>query len=318
MRGIAWAAGTVAAVLLAAGCGTAHGQGAGPGHGTTVAAATTSLSTITRQRAGRLARTLLARASLPPGARISLGRPPAAAGQAPDASAGSPSIQLHELWTVAEPTNAVYSFVSKHTPAGMKWSGSGQALDGTLVTQEFVSYRLGRVPVGVGQASLTLTVAPDGAGGSLLRADAQVIWFPQRPAAESVPASMHAVSITASYAMPQHNVTRIFTAPATVQRLAALLNGAHASTGGVMPCPMELVSYRLAFARSAGATPYLTATESGCQILSVTVAGHQQPSLVMPACLGAELTRLMHSPTYGPSTPGTRISPLPPTALAAK
>jgi hypothetical protein len=259
---------------------------------------------MARQQAERLARTLLTRATLPRGAQIRTGQPPKALDQAPDTAAGNPSVDLHELWTVGEPMNTVYSFLKKHAPAGMAWNGDGQAGDPAGPTEEFVGYGLKRLPAGVSQATLTMSVAPAGPDASVLRADVQVIWFPPRSAAEYVPAGMHAVTVTASFVNSRpRTVTRTFTTPAVVGRLAAMLNSAHASTGGDENCPAEVGSYRLAFARSPGATAYLVAVDTGCNTLQITVLNQQQPALQVPAGLGTTLASLMHSQ----STTGTGV-----------
>jgi hypothetical protein len=149
-----------------------------------------------------------------------------------------------------------------------------------------------------------MSVAPAGHGASEIRADAQVIWYPPRSAAEYVPAAMRAVTITASYFNPKPgSVTRTFTSPATVRRLAAMLNGTHAAANIFLGCPMWLVSYRLAFARSQGASPYLVARATGCGSLPITVRGRAQPSLQAPAGLTATLASLMHVRTF----PGTGV-----------
>ncbi len=340
MRGTAWAAGAAAAaVALAAGCGTVpyqagsgHGQGAsGRGQGGTTAATTPGPPTITRQQAERLAQDLLSRAPLPAGARQRSGPPVRALDWSPSAESGSPSAALHKVWTVSEPMNAVAITLKKDVPAGMVWNGSGQTGQAAgvpektkirsgkppgvqpgnvgMVTEEFVSYRLARLPAGVSTAALSVAVAAAGPGTSELRADVQVIWYPPRSAAEYVPAGMHAVTITVSYeTLKQGGSTRTFTSPAVVRRLAAMLNGAHASTGPIVNCPMIWVSYRLAFASSARAAPYLTATYGGCLTVQVSAGGRAQPLLQVPAGLSTLLAGLMHVrvvPNTGVMTPAS-------------
>jgi len=132
-----------------------------------------------------------------------------------------------------------------------------------------------------------------------------VIWYPPRSAAEHIPAGMHAVTITASTFLPRPGtITRTFTSPAVVARLAAMLNGAHASDLGLVPCPLAVGSYRLAFATSPRAAPYLVATDPGCPGIAVSVAGRAQPPLQVPAALQTTLAALMH--VHGLPGPGYR------------
>jgi hypothetical protein len=314
MRGTVRAAAPVAlAALLAAGCGTARprpatdGSGVGAGDKPRPAAAS-GPATITRADAGRLAQTLLARAVVPGGAHLLAGRAPSPVGQSPGWTAGSPSLGRHRIWTVTEPVSTVYDLISRHVPTGMTSAGTGQSGTSAGVSQEFVSYRPRQFPAGVNQAILTMTVAPSGTG-TLLRADVQVIWYPPRSAAEYVPAGMRAVTITASYASlaAPRTVSKTFTSAALIGRLAAMLNGAYASPGGETNCPMERVSYKLAFAPSRTAAPYLVATVGGCGFVAVTVAGHQQPALQEPAALSPALSRLIGRPTDLPRS--ARIPP---------
>jgi hypothetical protein len=257
--------------------------------------------TISTAQARRLVRTLLARAEPPPGARPWSGRPPAALTFAAGMQAGRPSAGLHRLWGVPEPASVAYAFESRHAPTGMVWAGSGQgSLRGT-VTEQSVSYRLRRLPAGVAAAGLSLTVAPataatpgSGPDASVLRADAQVIWYPPRSAAEHVPASMHAVEVTVTVAGSRHprTVTKTVTAPSVVRRLAAMLNRVHAATSGAFSCPMFMASYRITFAVSSRAAPYLVADATTCPDLEITAAGRRQPELQMPDGLLPLLHRL--------------------------
>jgi hypothetical protein len=332
--------------VLAAGCGTVRYQdAAGQGgttarHGRTTAARTAAPATITRQQAERLARELLSRAPLPAGARRTTGPPVRALGRPPSTELATPSVALSRLWTVAAPMDAVNAYLKNHVPAGMAANGSGQGgqLSGVpertklrgkppaggiqpgnvgTVTEEWVSYQLRRPPAGVMTATVSMAVAPGNRGASELRADVQVIWYPPRSAAEYVPAGMHAVTITASYLSPKPgSVTRTFTSPATVQRLAALLNGAHAAANVFLGCPMWQVGYRLAFAASPGASAYLVAMQTSCASLPITVRGRAQPALQVPPSLTSTLAGLMHvrtAPGTGVMTPasGPPVTPLP-------
>jgi hypothetical protein len=258
---------------------------------------------ITAPQAQRLVQALLARAQPPPGARALPGRPPAALAHATELQAGRPSAARHRLWRVAGPASAAYAFEARHMPAGMVWAGSGQGGDRGTVTEQSVSYRLSRLPAGVAAAGLTMTVAPAGADAAVLRADAQVLWYPPRSAAEYVPASMRAATVTATVFGPRpRTVARTVTVPSVVRRLAAMLNGVHAAIAGAFAsCPAYQASYRIAFAVSARAAPYLVMNATTCPELAVTAGGHPQPALQMPA----GLLVLLHRVTGVAAQPGS-------------
>jgi hypothetical protein len=281
---------------------------------------------VTSGQADALARSLLSRVLLPSGAKPLTGNPPAVLGQPSNVQGGQPSTGLHQLWTVDEPMGEVFSYWNGHAPTGMTSTGSGQSSAAGGITQEFVGYNLEHPPAGVYTASLALSVAPSGADTSVIRADVQVIWYPPRTTAEYVPSSLHAVTITASESSVgpastsahgagtsgastsganPHSVTVTITSPSVVSRLAAMLNGAYAMPqGAAFGCPLQSLTYKLSFAKSAGAAPYLAASAENCAGLQISVAGHQQPALVIPAGLQNLVTSLTHisAPTPGPAS----------------
>jgi hypothetical protein len=96
----------------------------------------------------------------------------------------------------------------------------------------------------------------------VLRADAQVIWYPRRSAAEFVQLRQVRVAIvTAVLLNPKpHSVTRLIRSRPVVARLARLLNGMHAAPApGAMSCPEISAMYRVAFAASPGGRQLLMA-----------------------------------------------------------
>jgi hypothetical protein len=205
--------------------------------------------------------------------------------------------------------SSVYRFWSGRAPAGMAWNGSGQGSDHGTVTQESVSYTPRRLPAGVYAASLTMTVAPAGPRSSVIRADTQVVWYPPRSAAEYVPPGTRAVTITASVLNPSpHSVTKTVTTRSVIRRLAAMFNGAHAMPRGmVFSCPLEVVSYRLAFARAVGAAPFLVATDTSCPGVAITAGGRGQPELVAPVGLQKVVQSVTHVAPFSGSAPGTPV-----------
>ena len=84
--------------------------------------------------------------------------------------------------------------------------------------------------------------------------------------------------------------------------MTSLLQQRHAAPRGEFAnCPANWVGYRIAFATSATAAPFLVMTDAGCSGLAVTADGHAQPTLEFPAGLGA----LLESLTGVRDSPGT-------------
>jgi hypothetical protein len=175
----------------------------------------------------------------------------------------------------------VHRFLLAHVPAGMRLYVNGQGSGPAGVSMQDVSYARRSVPAGIYQADLVTVVVPGPGGAALLRADAQVIWFPPRSTAEHLdPASFRKVTISARVLNPRpHTVSRVVTSHAVIVRLASLLNGLPAAPDLSMSCPGVAVTYRVAFAAGAGRAPEAIVTAAGCLTDQITVNGKAQPVL---------------------------------------
>jgi len=173
-------------------------------------------------------------------------------------------------------------FLVAHVPAGLKWSGNGTAAGPSGSQQAaFVSDTARRLPAGIYQGDLDLTLVPS-AGGTLFRADAQVTWFPPRTLAEDVdPARFRAVIVAATFVSPaRHTVRRTFTARAVIAAVARSLNSLPADPGLVLHCPAVTGSYRIGFVPASPGQPPIVAVPGGCLIASMSAGGHRAPDLL--------------------------------------
>lgn len=127
-------------------------------------------------------------------------------------------------------------------------------------------------------------MVPAAGGGSLLRADAQVIWYLTRSAAEYLnPADYRAVTVTAitveapkRHAVPRR-VTRQITSRQVIARLAGLLNGLPAAPMLPVSCPPFTRTYRVGFEATPRARPGVVVTATGCLTDQIFAAGRAQP-----------------------------------------
>jgi len=280
------AAGIMAVAALLTACGTA-GPGTG-GPGPPAGAAPLAQTRTSGSHSGShaealaLARRLLSRLVLPPGAKPARVSPLPQPLRHPVSSiAAAGSVDAHRLFTLQQPMSAVHRFLLAHVPAGMRLYVNGQGSGPAGVTMQDVSYAPRSVPVGVYQAELVTVVVPGPGGTALLRADAQVIWFPPRSTAEHLGlASFRTVTISARVLNPRlHTVTRVITSPAVIVRLASLLNGLPAAPDLSMSCPAAAATYRVAFAAGADRAPEAIVTADGCLTDQITVNGKAQPAL---------------------------------------
>ncbi len=159
-----------------------------------------------------------------------------------------------------------------------------------------VSYQPRSLPAGISSAELDTAVVPAAGGGSLLRADATVTWYPARSAAERIdPARYREAVVSITMFNPgRHTVTRAITSRGTIARLAGQANGLHAAPYQPPSCPAILASYRITFVPAARPAPRVVVTPSGCLTVGVTVAGAAQPQLWGDTGLIAAAKRLLH------------------------
>ena len=279
-------------------CGSVAVSGAGDVHGQPggTLAAVSSPAAGSRAAAAALARLLLSRLHLPSGARRLPLLPVPHALRAPLLDLGAyAELDLHQLFQLPEPMGDVAATLTASHPVGMElWSTGGPGGPPGGVTDFMdVSFADRSPPAGIYMAQLVLTVAPAQSGRSLLRADAQVIWFPPRSAAEYIdPARYHALTITVE--VWPHRMRKVVTSPTVISRLAGALNRSPAQPVRVFSCPMIIAIYRLMFSSSLSATPVVvTATEAPCEGVGVTVGGRLQPPLQDEGAVVAMADRLL-------------------------
>ena len=283
----------LAAVLALAACGSVAAPSASGTHGIRpVSAVRPDAARLpsgppagSRTEAATLARQLLSRLRLPAGARRLPQKPvpPSLTSPAYGPAAVPSSLDQYRLFALAQPMATAAAFLAAHVPAGMEAFGTGSASGPDGVTEEDVSYQPRSVPAGIAGAQLVLTVVPASSGGSLLRADAQIIWYPPRSAAEYLdPGRYHVLIISVSVSgQKPHTVHKVVTSRAFIARLARLLNGLPAEPLGTVACPAIFADYQVAFSVSRPSRPavVISFNETGCGGTGITVHGRPQPPL---------------------------------------
>jgi hypothetical protein len=279
------------------------GNAAGPGRGRSGPAAGS------RAEALALARAMLARLVLPPGARSTRPSMVPLRMQQPQVTIGSfwgvHYVDLHRLFAVRRQRPADFRFLMAHVPSGMCPAGNGEYCP-AIITPGTVSYTPDVVPPGVAGADLFVTAAGRSGGGSLVRADAEVVWFPPRTAAEHLdPATFRAVTITGFPAGQRPAVTRRFTSAQVIAGLVGILNNLPASPGPSL-CPVPAAVYRLAFRPSVHSRASAIVIAGGCNGDSIKVNGIPQPALSDASALATAARQLAGLITPKQSTPMQR------------
>jgi hypothetical protein len=288
----------VVVLLLVALLGLVLGAGGRPSAGV----ARTWVVTATRAPAGsraealRLARQMLSRLVLPGGSQAAHPSPvPTPLSVSSPGDALPYTVELHRFFLVREPAAAVQSFLLAHVPAGMTWAGDSLESGTTnTITVLWVGYSPRSVASGLTNADLGTNAMPLPGGGTLIRVDASVSWFPPRSAAEQLNAtSFRSVTVTATEFLPRPaTVTRTFTSPAVIGRLVALADSLPATPYpdvAAMSCAAGGTAYTLKFA------PGVVVYAGGCGASdAVTVNGNQQPRLWDTGALITAARQLVH------------------------
>jgi hypothetical protein len=183
----------------------------------------------------------------------------------------------------------------------MRTYSAGQSARYGKTLAEYVSYAPKSLPAGIYSAQVAAAVVPATGGGSLLRVDAQVAWYPPRTAAEHIdPAGYRSVTLTVPPGpggTPAHALTRTFTSRAAVARLASLINGLPAMPDVAMNCPAEPAQpYRIIFTPASARWPQVVVSPTGCLSAGVTVGRAGQPALETHGRLIAAMDRLVGLP----------------------
>jgi hypothetical protein len=274
-----------AAVVLS-GCGSQPfgpqlgGARTGTGTGTGTASPGTTEPASPRQRAVADAARIMASFPRPPGA-VRTG--PIASLTQSGARPATPDLaSVTRWWRVPGHPVEVLAWIRAHLPPGFAPTGTGTGSGSWTGI-----FDLPAVPGVLTQRELVVLAVPD-QGQTAIRVDAQVVWLPARPGAERVPPTAAVLTVNPVFGL-NHNpraerLDRAFTVtdPATVARIAAIVNGLTRFPDGTFSCPFESGGQmRLTFSTRPGGpvVARLTAQYGGCGIVSVRIGGRDMPGL---------------------------------------
>jgi hypothetical protein len=220
----------------------------------------------------RLAGQMLGRLALPPGAQqVSQHPVPAPLRRV----YGLPVVladftDLHELFSVPQRPESVLAFLQAHPPAATTLAGETAQASPNYVQ---ITYRLRAIPPGIDTGELNMMVIP-GPAGSLVRADAQVVWYPPRPPAQDVnPGLVRAARV--SFGTGTGARSMVISSRAVISGLARLVNGLHLPVPAPMSCPPFNPGFRIVFAL-VGAARAATVASSDCYYdLQASVGGRR-------------------------------------------
>jgi hypothetical protein len=190
------------------------------------------------------------------------------------------AVDVEVLYRVRTSMNSVDQFLAGNVPSGMGPGEGGQAGQSGVTQAEYVNYVPKTLPRGIAAGELATAILP-ARGGSLLRADVQVTWYPPRSSAEYMrTARYHSVTITVSPPAGglSRPVTRRFTSRSVMERLAELLNSLPATPPFTGSC-LAVSPSTLVFVPQAGQRGRVHVALTGCTGDTVRVGGRVQPAL---------------------------------------
>ncbi|HTX83492.1 MAG TPA: hypothetical protein VME44_14975 [Streptosporangiaceae bacterium] len=293
------AATVVGTALLAAACGTAPapGQPKVAASQRVVAVKLSNRSADSRAGAQAYGRRLLASLRLPPGARVLRwpSKPPAGLNPTTPAIL-TDTIDLRVLYRVEASMDQVNAFLLAHRPTTLMLDAHGSYSHFSTVTSEFVSFTPRALPAGIYSAELDATFKP-APGGTVLRADAQVAWYPPRSPAEYIEPSRY-VSVTVDHRTSKATHARTVRSGPELAKLAGLVNGLYGAPDVMSDCPAAIAGainvYQLVFTPARGALRIVVTPSTACgDYVYVTVGRRAEPSLAGGSSLIRIVQRLV-------------------------
>ncbi len=172
--------------------------------------------------------------------------PPALSLAAPAAVEATPDIvDLYRLWRTSGTSTEVQAWVSAHPPAGSTWAGSGSSNRYGRLLETDRTYAYPPVARHFQSRQLLVALGPLARGGTGIRIDAQVVWFPSRPAAEVVPPGVTRATATVytrdhlSGSAETVLGAATFVDPSVVRLLAHIVDSLPLAVPGARSCPSD-------------------------------------------------------------------------------
>jgi hypothetical protein len=197
-------------------------------------------------------------------------------------------VDLRALYRLSQAITSAQAFLIRHVRGGLiVGDAGGPATRAGRPIGAQADFGPAGPPRGIFLDEMTIALAQAPGGGSLLRVDAYVAWYPSRSAAEHIDSTrFRAVTVTvkvtslatAGSSHPHvHVITRTFTQHSVVARIANIVNDLPAMPDVVRNCTLMLSSYALTFTPVSSRWPRIVVASKLCSTYGVTVGGRVQP-----------------------------------------
>ena len=241
-------------------------------------------------------RTLLAGVRVPFGAERVASAPVTLLAQAPVTEASPNLLTSTTWWRIDMPFDDAVAWIQAHSPAGLKpgmsgWSGG----PGEPANRSF-GFDAPSTTAYEG-ATVELELAAMSSSETGLRADAEVIWLPPKPAGEFVPSGTAVTLLAVNHfgssdatTLRTRNLDRGDAAP-----LISALNVLLPSGGGAHGCGLD-TGYRVQIEADVAGTPLVFSDWWACSEVLVTRGGVGLVTLTATPAFDSTVTRLIGSP----------------------
>ena len=280
------------AALFVGGCGAATGTAPPTSAPTTTAAATTAQTSPHFRAEAELA-TLLAMVRVPSGAVQVTSAPVAYLDQAPVSESSPNLLTRTSFWRIDMSFAGVLAWIEAHTPGGLTSGMGGQAGGPGVPMNRSLGFSAPSTTAYDG-ATIELDLAEMSPSVTGLRADAEVVWLPPKPADELVPPGT-TVTLVAINHFGESDATTLRTRHLDSADGAVVITDINAllpSDGGARGCALD-TGYRVQIEVVVAGTPLVFSYWPACAEVQVTRARTSLLTVSPSVAFGNEITHLM-------------------------
>jgi hypothetical protein len=169
-----------------------------------------------------------------------------------------------------------------------------------------------RSSAGVQSETLSLATIAAPGGGTLLRAEAQVVWISERPAAERVPAGVSSIELTRRSVNRQIPLRRTIRAALQVKAIITVIDHLPIVQQGTTSCPDEragptlIITFRGPADKAlAQAVQRAGGEVANCNPMYFSVRGREEDALAQGAAVAALIDRMLGIQVLPPHRVGT-------------
>ncbi len=223
-----------------------------------------------------------------PGAQVAHSAPTPSLQQPFERENSANLVQSTKWWTAPGGIDAALTYLKSHVPASLTGTGSASGSDFQALVWGSTSTDAFRNP-----QVLIKVVQHD--GGVAIRADAQAVWIPSKPAIALLPTRPGSIDVTVGGPMPERRQLGHATLTgASAQRVTQAVNGLPVVVPGTYNCPAATGEQDTVRFSAAGHAYVLRVAVTGCSSVTIIVDGKQ--AAVLQGSIDPLLRELLHLP----------------------